>query len=429
MAKSVTIYEKPTSHLGLPDWYAKQWQLQESAKNQISDSFELRNTARTLRNETKIRTEWDTRMNDARLDDRVKELKKWQEILEKLSSCLSSEMKQLRDEQSESERDLDNIELPLQVVAQCISMRDCRRGTELTYDEADTELKKELTVVEAVKKRLTEKIHAAWVKLNKLEEVKFQLNLDLDDKTETIAIDGDNLIMNRNSGGISYKPNALRIPKSSNTYETWQGHCRYIKTLVENELKDTLSFREALHVMRKRAKIDTEAQQEATDYALRKRIYQTQKARNEMEWKKRKMQEEMQSLMNELTRLEEALRNKVDAVKCAETRLENRTYRPGYELCRDEPEFGLNDEVLQLRKTKSELVTKINCTKATFNGLESLLIQIDRNLDDKQHSLMTDIMCLDMRATLKTGDRSPLINETERNIKLTQLENEIPLEL
>lgn len=115
--------------------------------------------------------------------------------------------------------------------------------------------------------------------------------------------------------------------------------------------------------MRKRAKIDTEAQQDATDYALRKRIYQTQKARNEMEWQKRKMQKEMESLMNELTRLEEALRDKVDAVKCAETRLENRTYRPGYELCRDEPEFGLNDEVLQLRKTKSQLMTKIDCTK------------------------------------------------------------------
>lgn len=213
MAKSVTIYEKPTSHLGLPDWYGKQWQLQQSAKNQISDSFELRNTARTLRNETKIRTEWDTRMNDARLDDRVKELQRWQEILEKLSSRLSSEMKQLRDEQSESEKDLDNIELPLQVVAQCISMRDCRRGTELTYDEADTEVKKELTVLEAVKKSLTEKIHAAWLKLNKLEDVRFQLNLDVEDKTETIGIDGDNLILNRNSGGISYKPNALRIPK------------------------------------------------------------------------------------------------------------------------------------------------------------------------------------------------------------------------
>lgn len=36
-------------------------------------------------------------------------------------------------------------------------MRDCRRGTELTYDEADTELKKELCVIENVKTFLTNK--------------------------------------------------------------------------------------------------------------------------------------------------------------------------------------------------------------------------------------------------------------------------------
>lgn len=57
--------------------------------------------------------------------------------------------------------------------------------------------------------------------------------------------------------------------------------------------------------------------------------------------------------------------------------------------------------------------------------MEPLLIQIDRNLDDKQHTLMKDIMCLDMRAALKTGDRKKLTNETDRNIVLTKLDNEL----
>lgn len=66
--------------------------------------------------------------------------------------------------------------------------------------------------------------------------------------------------------------------------------------------------------------------------------------------------------------------------------------------------------------------------RATYNGLESLLLRVDRNLEDKQHSLSTDIMCLDMRSTLKTGDRTKLPNETDRNIVLTRMEKEIPLE-
>lgn len=71
----------------------------------------------------------------------------------------------------------------------------------------------------------------------------------------------------------------------------------------------------------------------------------------------------------------------------------------------------------------------VSMVRASYNGLEALLVRIDRNLEDKQHSLMTDIMCLDMRSTLKTGDRTKLPNETDRNIVLTRMEQEIPPEL
>ena len=41
--------------------------------------------------------------------------------------------------------------------------------------------------------------------------------------------------------------------------------------------------------MRERARNDIKAQQDATDFSLRKRIYQTQKASNELEWQKLKV--------------------------------------------------------------------------------------------------------------------------------------------
>ncbi|XP_046430599.1 tektin-2 isoform X2 [Neodiprion fabricii] len=371
MAKSVTTYEKPTPHISLPDWYAKQWELQQSANTRRNDAFELRNAARQIRSETKIKTEWDTYMNNTRLADRVTELSRWRELTEKQLEKLNHEIQLLKDERSDTEKELENLNLPLQVTAECISMRDCRRGTELTYDEANDELKKELCVIEGVKQLLTNR---------------------------TIS------------------------------YEAWKDHCRYSKLLADNEMSDTYNFREAMQVVRERARNDIRAQQDVSDFTLRKRIYQTQKARNELDWQKMKMQKEMDIMLKEIARLEDALLAKIDAIKCAETRLENRTYRPGFELCRDEGDLGLKDEVLQLRQTREDLINKINCAKATYNGLESLLIRIDKNLDDKQHSLMTDIMCLDMRARLKTGDRAPLPNETDRNIVLTRMEQEIPIE-
>ncbi|XP_076622261.1 tektin-2 isoform X1 [Colletes latitarsis] len=426
--KSVTTYEKPVPHIGLPDWYARQWELQQGADTRSAEAFELRNSGRIVQSETMVKTMWDTYMNDVRLADRITELSRWRELLQNLLRKLVSEIQLLRDEKTDADKELETLNNPLQITAECISMRDCRRGTELTYDEADTELKKELCILENVKQSLTDRIQAAWEKLNRLETVKFKVELDIEDKDETIKIDKDNLNLDRTCANISYKPNALRIPKDAISYEAWLEHCQNSKSLADNELSDIYSFRESMNVMRERARNDIKAQQDVTDFSLRKRIYQTQKARNELQWQKLKIQKEMEIMQKEIVRLEDALLHKTDAIKCAETRLENRTYRPGFELCRDEADLGLKDEVLQLQHTEKDLKKVIENSKEAYNNLESLLLQIERNLDDKQHSLATDVMCLDMRATLKIGDRTRLPNETDRNIVLTRMEKEIPIE-
>lgn len=79
------------------------------------------------------------------------------------------------------------------------------------------------------------------------------------------------------------------------------------------------------------------------------------------------MQKEMEALKKEIVQLEEALRSKADAVKCAETRLEMRAHRPGFELCKDEAESGLRNEVLQLKQTEEDLIKAIERAKYVFD--------------------------------------------------------------
>lgn len=68
--KSVEVYEKPLQHLGLDDWFSRLNQLKNVANTRKNDAFELRYSARNLRNETQIQTDWDTYYNNARLADR-----------------------------------------------------------------------------------------------------------------------------------------------------------------------------------------------------------------------------------------------------------------------------------------------------------------------------------------------------------------------
>ena len=207
------------------------------------------------------------------------------------------------------------------------------------------------------------------------------------------------------------------------SYESWLEHSKYTKLLADQEVEDTYKLREALCVARQRAKNDMLAQRDHVDYTLRKRIYETQRARNELEWQQLKMREEMKKVGKEIQALDEALQSKDDARKLAETRLENRNHRPGFELAMDEVDSGLKAEVLQLKQTQADLEVRMNCAKATYNALEDRQVVIDRDLANKDQSLMTDVRCLDLRARLK---KEKLAGSKDRHIQLTGMEREIP---
>jgi tektin-2 len=70
-------------------------------------------------------------------------------------------------------------------------------------------------------------------------------------------------------------------------------------------------------------------------------------------------EEEIAEVEEEIRRLQDAIRAKINPMKLAQTRLENRTYRPNVELCRDNVQYGLTDEVKQLEATSKALEDKL----------------------------------------------------------------------
>lgn len=63
-------------------------------------------------------------------------------------------------------------------------------------------------------------------------------------------------------------------------------------------------------------------------------------------------------MINDLDKLELEMQSEARIMKVAHTRLERRTYRPGVDLCRDGPQYGLTDEVKQLEVSKNALLLK-----------------------------------------------------------------------
>lgn len=88
---------------------------------------------------------------------RVSELSRWKDVLEDLLQKLITEIHLLNDEKSNTEKEIESITQPLRIASESISMRDCRRETELTYDDADVELKKELHMIANIHEALTKR--------------------------------------------------------------------------------------------------------------------------------------------------------------------------------------------------------------------------------------------------------------------------------
>jgi tektin-2 len=77
----------------------------------------------------------------------------------------------------------------------------------------------------------------------------------------------------------------------------------------------------------------------------------------------KKTENEIAQLEEDIERLEKAIRDKDPVMKLAHTRLENRTYRPGMELVRDEVQYGLVDEVKQIEASQKILHEKLKQAK------------------------------------------------------------------
>ena len=60
---------------------------------------------------------------------------------------------------------------------------------------------------------------------------------------------------------------------------------------ADNEATTAQKFREALVLAREKSKMDYQSQYEATNFQLRKRIYETLRLKTELEWQKKNVRD------------------------------------------------------------------------------------------------------------------------------------------
>ncbi|XP_051494063.1 tektin-2 [Apus apus] len=395
-----TLSVKPGQRFSVPDWHTSSHFISADAENTRSASHQVRQEARALRNETNNQAKWDEHDNRTRLADRISSVNRWKETLDKCLADTDAEIEALSKVKEAAERALQAKNLRLDVSIECLTLRESRRAIDVVRDPVEEELHREVKVIEKAKKELQQKVHEAFEQLCLLQEARQQLSWDHRCKTEALEIDNVCLSLNVNCPNISFKVNPTRVPNGSTTPEEWQQNSQFNKDRAEAEMKASTELREAIVLLIAQTNNELEAQRVATEFAFRKRIRDMERAYGELKWQEQNTMEEIAEMEEDIRRLEEDLRRKVQDLKVAHTRLETRTQRPWADLCRDQVQFGLTDEVHQLEGTIRALRQKLAESQDALNALQRQLHRIQTDIGYKANSLMLDNKCMDSRKKL-----------------------------
>lgn len=417
----MATHTKPATRYATSDWFTSNYTISTNAERQRGASHDIRQEGRFLRNETDNKTKWDQLDNNTRLADRVDHIRKWKDILEKTLADLDKEIADLSEGKDQLEQSLEAKNLPTEVNIENLVTRECRQDIDVVADEVEDQMHKEQQVIGAIKKQLQTKVDESFEHICVLQEARQQVLADLQDKNIALGIDVDQYNLTEESPSISYKPDPLRVPKGSNTPQQWEDFSRYNKERADGEMANSRRLREAIHHALQQTDNDLLAQNTATDYATRKRMHEFERAIDELDWQKKQTEEEIAELEDDIRRINDAIRAKINPMKLAQTRLENRTYRPNAELCRDNPQYGLVDEVKQLEASKKSLEEKLKQSQHALDGLEQNLHRINEDLQCKTNSLKLDTQCMQTRDKLNSSRPQTSL---ERNKTLTGITRE-----
>lgn len=397
-------YLKTAQKFSTNDWYSNNLNVSAAAEKDREVATEISQDARYVRNETQNRTKWDQYDNNTRLSDRIDDVRRWRLILTKTQEYTEEEIRKLAASKETLEVAIEAINLPMEVNAENLVLRDGRRGGDLVDDEAEELLVREKSLLEESKRQLQTQVDNSNDIMCQLQEARQALIANIQDKNVTVDLDIDQYNLNEDSANISYKPNATRIPKGSVSLREWEEHNIADKQLAESVIATANQQREVNSHVVSRSKDDIQSQAEAVDFGLRKRANELRAALDELDWQKKQTEDEMADIEADIKRQEEAIKMKIKPDKLAQTRLENRTERPNKELCLDSPYYGLCDEVRQLEMTKKALEEKLYRLQHSWNSLEQKVERINKEMKSKTAALKIDMQCMEGRK--KLGGRS-----------------------
>ncbi|XP_017067045.2 tektin-4 [Drosophila eugracilis] len=324
---------------------------------------------------------------------------KWKNTLENAIKAMADEISTMEVERIKLRKSMVVLGVPESIAKECIEKRSTRPDTELVRDQVEEELVNELALIAEIRRLLMKTLDDFNQQQVENRTARQRLEYDWSDKKEAYEIDTLNTGLNNSSRTIMFRPGAVRQPPEQASEKYWEHFS--METLDECEkcrLK-SVALRNTLNATMMNAARDIRTQADVVEKALTSRINCTQEAVQRFENDLKDILQGLADVENRIVQMKRRIGTFDASMKVAQTRMDNRSYRPNVENCRDLAQQELIDEVHIIQSSVSALLHEMQEAEQVKIDLVTSRARLEREIMLKRRSLFIDReRCMLMRS-------------------------------
>lgn len=324
------------------------------------------------------------------LKTRASVVYRWKAELEHAIAAIAEEMELLEAERRRVQRSLSTLTIPLSIASNFLQLRSCRMDSDLVRDDVEEQLTKEIALCFEIRDVLGRTHEQIEMQMDELKSAKARAENDWSDKIHTYNLDSVCRNLSNDSPLLLWKAGATRFPADQSTPTSYEHFTREVLTDGEAARQRSIKLRSTLNDIYVKSIKDLRDQATRVDVALAENVRLTQDCLRQLEIELIRCLRELadtEKLIEELRVTTKGLNN---AMKLAQTRLDNRLNRRNVESCRDIPQFALIEEVKSLGERTSAMLAELKRTEESQAELVKARGTLEHEIMVKRKTLNID---------------------------------------
>ncbi|KAK0092136.1 hypothetical protein PV326_002110 [Microctonus aethiopoides] len=348
--------------------------------------------ANVRQNNARIYQETDKNQleNRDRLSKRASVIHQWKTVLNEALLEVTNEIELLEGEYRRVKQSLSILTIPESIAGEFLQIRNIRLEPDLVRDNVENELINEVALCSEVRNTLVKNRELIELQMSELKATKNRLEFDLTDKIDAYEIESSCIGLTNDSPLILMQPGATRVPADQSTLTAYENFTKEGLENNEEARQRSIALRSTLNDIYLKVVRELRDQAIRVDAALAEKINLTDQICQELEKELTKCLQEISDTEQLIEELRGSSKGLIEAIKVAQTRLNNRLERKNIENCRDESQFGLIEEVKILNENLSTMGHELKHAEETQAGLVKSRSDLEREILVKKKSLYVD---------------------------------------